>query len=54
MDRFMMKVYVDYPDMKAEKKILTLASNPLRDLSPIMGTDDLLEMKENVGKVYVG
>jgi MoxR-like ATPase len=53
MDRFMMKVYVDYPDMDAEKKILTLSSNPLQNLSPIMGTDDLLEMKESVAKVYV-
>jgi len=53
MDRFMMKVYVDYPDKEAEKKILTLSSNSLSDLNTIIGTDDLLEMKELVGKIYV-
>ena len=29
MDRFMMKVYVDYPDFEAEKSILDLKKNPL-------------------------
>ncbi len=53
MDRFMMKVYVDYPDKEAEKSILTLGRNPLDSLEAIISTDDLLEMKELVGQIYV-
>jgi MoxR-like ATPase len=53
MDRFMMKVYVDYPDFEAEKSILTMSENPLKSLESIITTDDLLEMKELVSKVYV-
>ncbi len=53
MDRFMMKVYVDYPDKEAEKKIITLDAHPLANLNPLLSTDDLLEMKELVSKIYV-
>ena len=53
MDRFMMKINVSHPDYKAEKKILELKQNPLDDLIPIVGKDDLLEMKDMVAKVYV-
>lgn len=53
MDRFMMKVYVDYPEFEAEKSILTLSANPLEGLESIITTDDLLEMKDLVSKIYV-
>ena len=32
MDRFMMKVYVDYPDIESEKSILDLSKNPVSEL----------------------
>ena len=53
MDRFMMKVHVDYPDAEAEKNILDLNRNPIKDLNPTLGTDDLLEIQEVVEGVYV-
>ncbi len=53
MDRFMMKVVVDYPDFSAEKNVLGLKSNPLGSLTPLISTDDILQMQEEVEKVYV-
>ena len=53
MDRFMMKIYVDYPSFEAEKSILDLKKNPIKSLEPILSSDDLLEIQELVEKVYV-
>lgn len=53
LDRFMMKLYVDYPDFQSEKNILDLTVNPLKSLEPMLSTDDLLLMQESVGSVYV-
>lgn len=53
MDRFMMKVYIDYPDFKSEKHILGLTKNPLRDLEAVISTDDLIQLQEVVESVYV-
>lgn len=53
LDRFMMKLYVDYPDFQSEKNILDLTVNPLKTLEPMLSTDDLLLMQESVGSVYV-
>ncbi len=53
LDRFMMKVFVDYPPTEAEKNILGLTSNPLSALKPFIGTDDILELQEYVKKIYV-
>lgn len=52
MDRFMMKIYVDYPDYQAEKSILDLKRNFLDGLESILSTDDLLLAKEEVDQVY--
>ncbi len=52
LDRFMMKISVDYPDFEAEKSILGLKSSQM-DLSPIIGQNDLFEMKEKVEAIYV-
>ncbi len=52
LDRFMMKISVDYPDFEAEKSILGLKSSQM-DLSPIIGQNDLFEMKEKVESIYV-
>ncbi len=53
LDRFMMKIYVDYPDSASEKSILDLKRNPLSDLQAILSTDDIIELQEAVEKVYV-
>lgn len=52
LDRFMMKISVDYPDFEAEKSVLGLKPAQL-DLKPIINQNDLFEMKEKVEQVYV-
>lgn len=52
LDRFMMKISVDYPDFEAEKSILGLKSSQM-DLSSIIDQNDLFEMKEKVESIYV-
>lgn len=53
MDRFMMKIFVDYPDFEAEKSILDLTRNPIKDLEPVLTSDDLLEIQEIIEGIYV-
>ena len=53
LDRFMMKVNVEYPSFKAEKNILDLKKNALSRLSAVLSTDDLLTAQEAVDAVYV-
>lgn len=52
LDRFMMKISVDYPDFEAEKSVLGLRPAQL-DLNPIINQNDLISMKEKVEMVYV-
>jgi MoxR-like ATPase len=53
MDRFMMKISVDYPDFDSEVSILSLTSNPTETLTSILSTDDILNVQEQVKSVYV-
>ena len=53
LDRFMMKIYVDYPSSAAEKSILDLKRNPLNDIKAVLSTDDILDIQDAVEKVYV-
>ncbi len=52
LDRFMMKISVDYPDFEAEKSVLSLKSNHF-DLKPIITQADLMALKEKVEMTYV-
>jgi MoxR-like ATPase len=52
LDRFMMKISVDYPDFEAEKSVLGLKSHQL-DMKPIINQDDLFALKEKVEMIYV-
>jgi MoxR-like ATPase len=52
LDRFMMKISVDYPDFESEKSVLGLKSAQL-DLKPNLNQGDLLQMKEKVESIYV-
>lgn len=53
LDRFMMKVYVDYPDFEAEKNILTLGHNPLSSVAAKLNEEDLTALRAGVEAVYV-
>ena len=52
LDRFMMKISVDYPDFEAEKSVLSLKSQH-HELRPIINQADLLALKEKVEMTYV-
>lgn len=52
LDRFMMKISVDYPDFEAEKSVLGLKNQQL-DLKPIINQNDLFALKEKVEMIYV-
>ena len=52
LDRFMMKISVDYPDFEAEKSVLSLKSHQ-HDLKPILNQADLFALKEKVEMTYV-
>ncbi len=51
LDRFMMKVQVDYPSYEAEKSILQLKHEHMR-LEPVLGATDLAAAKAAVEAVY--
>ena len=53
MDRFMMKLNVDYPNYQSEKDILELKKNPLKDLRPVLLPEDIFKMQAIVEEVYV-
>ena len=53
LDRFMMKINVEYPSFGAEKNILELKKNALEKLGAVLSTDDLLTAQEAVDVIYV-
>jgi MoxR-like ATPase len=52
LDRFMMKISVDYPDFESEKSVLNLKPSHM-ELSPLVNQSDLLAMKEKIELIYV-
>jgi MoxR-like ATPase len=52
LDRFMMKVNVDYPSLEAEKNILTLTNDSYGNLDSTLSTDDLLLAQNAVNEIY--
>jgi MoxR-like ATPase len=53
LDRFMMKVSVDYPSFESEKSILDLKMTSLNELKPILNTEFLADLKGTVDSIYV-
>ncbi len=53
LDRFMMKINVDYPDFEAEKSILELKPSDFMQMTPLLNTDNLTRMKAAVEDIYV-
>ncbi len=53
LDRFMMKITVDYPSFEAEKSILNLKMSSISELVAKLGVNELTALKEKVEAVYV-
>jgi MoxR-like ATPase len=53
LDRFMMKVSVEYPDFAAEKSILDLDEKDKVEINSMLSTDDVLEIRDHVEKIHV-
>ena len=53
LDRFMMKINVDYPDFEAEKSILELRPSDFKTLTPLLNDENLSMMKKAVSEIYV-
>jgi len=53
LDRFMMKVFVDYPDYEAEKNILNLKMSDINALSKILHQEELFQMQKAVDDIFV-
>lgn len=56
MDRFTMKISIDYPSKEAEKEILKAGSakDELRHINPIMDKEEVLAIQEEIKKnVYI-
>jgi MoxR-like ATPase len=53
LDRFMMKVSVDYPSFEAEKSILTLTKSSMDNMSVKLNTEDFKNMQKIVDEIFV-
>jgi len=58
LDRFLFKVFVDYPDVNEETEILTRYHEnknqvSLEDIQPVMSAEELVSFKELVGQVHI-
>lgn len=54
VDRFMLKVVIDYPKMEEEKKIIRQNIAPERqEIRPLMGTKDIEDARKVVKEVYL-
>ncbi len=53
LDRFMMKINVDYPDFESEIKVLDLKKQFHREINPMLTLSDLSVIKEKTEAVYV-
>lgn len=54
VDRFMLKVHIDYPSREEEQRVILLnMQGSLPKISPVVTTDDILHAREVVRKVYV-
>ena len=54
VDRFMLKVKVDYPDKKEEKEILErMSGGKIPEVSPVVSPREILSARETVHQVYI-
>ena len=52
LDRFMVRMDLGYPDTAAEIKLLKLARDPVAELSPVVSTEEFLEMQRLAEEVH--
>ncbi len=54
VDRFMLKIKIDYPKPDEERKVLDMAlEDTSRPVQPVLSPDDVLGMQEVVKRIYV-
>jgi MoxR-like ATPase len=55
MDRFMLKLKIDYPDKVQEKQILRLMAGgkELEAVNPLLGRDDIARLRELTASIYL-
>ena len=55
MDRFMLKVNIDYPNKEEEKLIIrkNLLGETIQKINAVVSTETILKARESVGKVYM-
>jgi len=55
IDRFMLKVKIDYPDIEDERMIIRnqLRADDFQKIQPIIGLEDVLKARNSVRKVYM-
>jgi MoxR-like ATPase len=53
VDRFMLKVLIDYPDATEEFVIVERMTGALQTVQQVLSTDQLLELQQQADKVYV-
>jgi len=55
VDRFFMRLAIGYPDEDEERAVLRRfrESNPLGDLAPVVGADEILKLQKAVRQVFV-
>ncbi len=54
VDRFMLKVIIDYPKLEEEKKIIRMnIDGERKEIKPILNTDDIKAAREVVRQVYL-
>lgn len=53
LDRFMMKVHVDYPEFEQEKKILTLKDEYRKEFKPVLHAQDFSQLKTTIDAIYL-
>jgi MoxR-like ATPase len=55
VDRFMLKVKIDYPDIEDERMIIRnqLKTDDFQKIQPIIGLEDVLKARNSVRKVYM-
>lgn len=54
LDRFMLKVIIDYPKLEEEMKIIQMHVNPQKvTVTPVVSKDDILKARQVVTEVYI-
>jgi len=55
LDRFMLKIKIDYPNKDEERKILDrmAATNPSFDIKAVIGPDQIAEVRSVVDEIYI-